>query len=317
MSELSGNRNQAAQQARRILEIDDLDPTALFRLADTILDPRRSARCLELSRLVRLTRRSDGTSAVAEVIVGTRDLGIEWWSRVHQEMTGPGRWLDRGTPDELLAVAPGSMSEAEMRLSRLADWAADDAADAKWGRPIDFIDLNDPVADDRLHLPDDITEGDRVVASFDPGSRVWAAIVRREKPYEAAQDREGYRRNGLGRVLAEHEFINVAEVGWAFSIATNIGPIYLPGETAGGHGDPFMDLVEPDAAKRLSSWALKHDRDIAEQCRWLTRGDVWSAYFRLGLPYSRTGAWWPFELAAQAVVDGEVAEIEKRMMDLK
>jgi hypothetical protein len=231
-------------------------------------------------------------------------------------MTGPGKWLDRGTPDELLAADPGSASEAEMQLSRLGSWAADDAADAKWGRPIDFVDLNDPRADDRLHLPDGIAAGDRVVASFDPGSRVWAAIVRRDEPYEAAPDREGYRRAGLGSVLAEHEIINVAEAGWAYAIATNIGPIYLPGETAGGHGDPFMDSVQPEAGTRLSSWALKHDRKIADQCRWVTRGDVWSAYFRLGLPYSRTGEWWPFERAAAAVVDADVAEVERRMKEL-
>jgi hypothetical protein len=306
----------AANQARDILGIDDLGTTALFDLADAILGPRRSAKYLELSRLVRLTRRSVATSALAEVVVGTRDLGIEWWSRPHQEMSGLGIWLSRGTPDELLTRAPGSASEAEMRLSRLGDWAADDAADARWGRPIDFVDLNDARADDRLRLPDGIAAGDRVVASFDPGSRVWAVIVRRDKSDEAAQDREGYRRNGLGSVLAEHELINVAEVGWAYAIATNTGPIHLPGETAGQHGDPFTDLVQPEAAERLSSWALKHDEEIAKQCQWLTRGDVWSAYFRLGLPYSRTGEWWPFERAATAVVDGEVAEIERRMMEL-
>jgi len=313
---MADTRGKAAEQARVVLGIHDLGTTALFHLADAILDPRRSARCLELVRLVRLTRRCDATSAVAELIVGTRDLGIDWWSRVHQEMTGPGRWVGRGTPDELLATAPGSASEAEMRLNRLGDWASDDAADAKWGRPIDFVDLNESGADDRLHLPDGITERDRVVASFDPGSRVWAAIVRRDKPDEAAQDREGYRRNGLGSVLAEHEFINVAEIGRAYAIATNTGPIYLPDETAGGHGDPFADLVQPEAAERLRSWALKHDKEIAEQCRWLTRGDVWSACFRLGLPYSRTGEWWSFERAATAVVDGEGAEIEARMMEL-
>jgi len=255
-------------------------------------------------------------STVAEVIVGTRDLGMDWWLRPHQEMTGPGIWLSRGTPDELLAAAPDSPNDAERQLTHLGSWAADDAADTKWGRPIDFVDLNDPRADDRLHLPEGVAEGDRVIASFDPGARVWAAIVRRDKSEDAAQDREGYRRNGLGSVLAEQEFINVAEVGWAYAIATNTGPTYLPGETPGGYGDPFTELVQPEAAERLSGWALEHDRRIAEQCRWLTRGDVWSAYFRLGLPYSRTGEWWPFERAATAVVDGDLAEIETRLMDL-
>ena len=77
-----------------------------------------------------------------------------------------------------------------------------------------------------------------------------------------------------------------------------------------------MDFVQPEAATRLSSWALKHDRKIADECRWVTRGDVWSAYFRLGLPYSRTGEWWPFERAVTAVVDADVAEVEKRMKEL-
>jgi hypothetical protein len=274
MNRMADTRGKAAQQARDILGIDDLGTTELFHLADTILDPQRSARCLELSRGVRLTRRSAATSAVAEVIVGTRDLGIEWWSRPHQEMTGPGIWLGRGTPDELLAASPDSPKDAEQQITRLGYWAADDAADAKWGRPIDFVDLNDPHADDRLHLPEGVAEGDRVIASFDPGARVWASIVRRDKPDEAAPDRAGYRRNSLGSVLGEHEFIDVADVGWAYAIATNTGPIYLPGETAGGHGDPFMDLVQPEAAERLRSWALQHANEIAKQCRWLTRGDV-------------------------------------------
>jgi len=225
-------------------------------------------------------------------------------------MVAPATWEDRGTPDELLRAAVKSADEAESRLRRLGAWIADDAADARWGRPVDYVDLNDPAADDRIHLPERVVEGESLVVAFDPGARVWAKVVRREGA-DASLEREGRRRRDLGSVLTDHAFVNVENVGWAYSMATNIGPIYLPGETPSGPSDPFMKRIDPRHSDRLSSWALKHDRLVAQQCQWATKGDIWSAYFRLGLPYSRTGEWWAFENATSALVDGDLAAMEK------
>jgi hypothetical protein len=44
MNRMADTPGNAAQQARVILRIDDLGTTALFHLADTILDPQRSPR---------------------------------------------------------------------------------------------------------------------------------------------------------------------------------------------------------------------------------------------------------------------------------
>jgi len=311
MSDLSKTREDAARQARTLLGIDDLGTNALFSLAETVFGQHRSSRCLDLARLVRLSRRAGATSSVAELIVGTRDLGAEWWSRAHEDMTAPATWEDRGTPDQLLARTVSSPIEAETILRQLASWISDDAADALWGRPIDYVDLNDPNADDRVHLPENTVEGDRLLASFDPGHRVWARVVRRADRGDPALEPSGRRRNRLGSVLAETEIVSVSDAGWAYAIATNVGPINLPGEMPGGPSDPFMATIGPNQAKRLSTWALKRDHDIAERCRWLTKGDIWSSYFQLGLPYSRTGEWWAFDRAASAIVDGEASEAER------
>lgn len=316
MSDLSKTRQDAERQARTLLGIDDLGTDALFRLAETVFGQQRSSRCLELARMARLSRRADATSSVVELIVGTRDLGAQWWSRAHEDMTAPAKWDDRGTPDHLLARMLSRLIEAETLLRQLASWISDDAADALWGRPIDYVDLNDPDADDRIYLPENAVEGDRLIASFDPGHRVWARVVRRDDRGDPALEPSGRRRNGLGSVLAETEIVSVLNAGWAYAIATNVGPINLPGETPRGPSDPFMATIDSNQAKRLSTWALKHDHDTAEQCRWITKADLWSGYSRLGLPYSRTGEWWPFDRAASAIVDGEVADAEKWLSKL-
>lgn len=310
-------RDDAARQARELLGVTDLSTTTLFSVAGSVLGEPRSATCLRLARHVRLTRRAHATSAVAQLIVGTRALGIEWWSRVHQDLSAQATWLDRGTPDERLMAAVPSAREAESILSSLGDWIADDAADARWGRPIDYVDLNEHAADDRVLLPEHAVEGDELIAAFDPGARVWARVVGREPASDPALEKQGRRRRGLGTVLTHHDFINVADVGWAYAIATNVGLIHLPEETAGGSDDPFSESIDPRHGDRLSNWALEHDRPVAQECRWVTKGDVWSAYFRLGLPYSRTGEWWAFDNAASAVVDGDVASTAKWMAELK
>ncbi len=58
-----------------LLGVSHASTEYLFALASEVLGPSRTERCLELSRLARLSRRWAGTAAVAEFIAGTRLLG--------------------------------------------------------------------------------------------------------------------------------------------------------------------------------------------------------------------------------------------------
>jgi hypothetical protein len=61
----------------------------------------------------------------------------------------------------------------------------------------------------------------------------------------------GHERSRSSGKLAGHEISDVSDAGWAWSIATDTGPIRLPGEGAGGPGDPFTEQLDPDVARRL------------------------------------------------------------------
>ena len=133
------------------------------------------------------------TGAVAALIVGTRALGMGWWTSAH---------------DERLR-ADG--------LETLGGVIADAAANAEWGAPIGFVDLNHPATDDRVKLPAGAKAGDRLIAAWDAGGRVAVRVV----------DRGGF----LGSRLEEHWYHDAAEIAWAWSIATNTSPIRLPGRS--------------------------------------------------------------------------------------
>jgi hypothetical protein len=183
---------------------------ALFSLARDVLGPPRADRCLELGRLARLSRRSMATGTVAELIADrARLLGEAWWSRSHEDMvidSDPDkqisvvRWEDRGTPDEYLAQFEEPFKPGEYTrtlLETVGWWIQDDAADLQGGRPVDFVDLYDPIPSYRIVLPSGAQPGDRVVAAFDPGSRVWVEIVEWDQPDPKAEAR-GHRRGLIG-----------------------------------------------------------------------------------------------------------------------
>lgn len=249
------------------------------------------------------------TSAVAELIVGGRALGIQWWSQSHEGWNVGGGWTDRGTRDALLAAGHDRMARQEdggSCLALLGQWVSDDAADAQWGRPIDFVDLNDPRGDDRVVLPDGVAPGDRVVAAFDPGARVWVDIVQRHGAPDSDAEEKGFRRGSVGSRLGETVLHDAAEAGWAWSMATDTGPILLPGESADDPSDPFLAPIDPDVSRELFAWAADHGATAdALGESWRTKRDIWSARFRLGLPYDRPGTWFIFERAVTAVVDGD------------
>jgi hypothetical protein len=263
-----------------------LTEEALFELACAVLGERRGARCLDLARLAPLTRRSVPTSATAALVVGTRALGAEWWSKTHYELAPDRSWIPSGTPDELLA------RQSDSCLPTLGAWVADDAADARWGTPIDVVDLNDPRTDDRVILPEGAKPGDRLIAAWDPGGRISVHVVERSSPPDPTAQEEGRRRGGIGSQLGEHWHHDAAEAQWAWAVATDTGPIRLPGETAGTSTDRFAAALDPAVAGRLRRWARQNGA-TPEQLgsRWHTKDDLWSARFRLGLPHSRPGTW--------------------------
>jgi hypothetical protein len=302
-------QSTAVEEAKRLMGLAVLTEDALFDLARAVLGQERGARCLELARLAPLTRRWWATSATASLIVGTRALGTEWWSTIHRDLTGR-RWIARGTPDEYLAANPDdpwSRRQCGSCLATLGVWVADDAANAEWGMPIDFVDFNDDEPDDRVVLPDGARPGDRFVATWDPGSLIEVHVVERAGPPDPSAERRGTRRGRLGTRLGEAWVHDATEAGWAWGMATDTGPIRLPGEIPGTPTDPFAADLDPAVAERLRAWAARN-RATADELggAWSTKDDLWSAWFRLGGPYY-TQTWWQFGKAATAAVDGDDA----------
>lgn len=185
------------------------------------------------------------------------------------------------------------------------------------GTAVDYVDLNDPRPEDRIVLPGGVTPGDRFVAAFDPGSRVWVDIVQWDHSDLLAEER-GHRRGLIGSKLAEHDICEVSEAGWAWAVATDVGPIRLPGEGAGGPGDPFAEQLDPEVARRLREWAAAHEDDRGKIGNpWRTKADLWAARFRLGLPGHRGGDWYRFDQASRAAVDGDIISLHKALSELR
>ncbi len=322
-------RQRATEMLSALLGISHVSTDSLFDLASEVLGQSRTERCLELSRLARLSRRWAATGAVAEFIAGTRLLGETWWGRPHLAMVIDNnlggqrrmiRWEDRGTPDAHLArpePRPERGVHGPTILESVGYWIQDDAADRQWGRPVDYVDLNDPAAEDRILLPADAKPGNRFVASFDPGSRVWVDIVQWDQPDPLAEER-GHRRGLVGSKLAEHDICDVSEAGWAWSVAIDIGPVHLPGEVAGGASDPFGEPLDPEVARQLWEWVTSHEDDAGKiGSPWRTKADLWSARFRLGLPWHRNGNWHLFDQASCAAIDGDLTSLNDAIAKLR
>jgi hypothetical protein len=274
-SNVDESRAFAREEVRRQLGHDEPAPDALFELAADELGAQRAGGCSDRVRRVPLTQRATATAYVAALIVGTRTVGDEWW-----ESTG----------DVLLA---GGGDDA---LAAVAHQIADACADERWGVPIGEVDIDDPREEDRVMLPRGAEPGDAFVASFDPGCRVVVDVV----------ERDGI----VGSVLGDLRSDDTADAEWAWAMAIDTGPIRLPGELAGSASDPFSAPLDPRAALRLRAWAGEHEPDPELLGGpWRTRGDLWEARFRLGLPYERTGEWWPFEIVARAAVDGDERQL--------
>lgn len=276
----------ARTEARRIVSalLGDERPTAgaLLSEARPVLGDERTGRCLDLALGASLTRRSAELSALAALVVGTRDLGQQWWKRA--------RGGKLPAPDEVLATAVAIEPWTDLTaLEMLAAWVADDAADELWGPPVAEVDLNSWQAEDRFALPQGVRAGQRLVVHFDAGGRLDAVVTRR------ADDE-------LGSNLDFHSlrYSRPAEAQWSWGVAAGLGPHPLPGEDP----DPYAREVDPRAAGILRDWALRHgatQEQLGEP--WRRVGDVVSAIERVDWMW-RSGEWFGWWRGASALVDG-------------
>ncbi|MBN6054382.1 hypothetical protein JYK22_20750, partial [Nonomuraea sp. RK-328] len=258
-------------------------PTAEALVGDARaeLGDERTGRCLDLALGASLTRRSAELAAIAALVVGTRDLGAQWWGR--------SRGGKLPAPDEVLVTAVAIEPWTDLTaLEMLAAWMADDAADALWGPPVAEVDLNSWQAEDRFVLPDGARPGDRLVVHFDAGGRLDAVVTRRVD-------------DELGSNLDFHSlrYSRPAEAQWSWGVAAGLGPHRLPDEDP----DPYAREVDADAAGILRDWAVRHGATLEQVGEpWRTVGDVVAAIERADWMW-RSGEWFGWWRGASALVD--------------
>ncbi|MET9242093.1 hypothetical protein [Nonomuraea sp. NPDC003709] len=275
----------ARTEARRVVRnlLGDERPTAETLIVDVrpVLGDERTGRTLELALGASLTRRSAELAAIAALLVGTRELGEEWWIRP--------RGGKLPAPDEVVRTAVAIEPWTDLTaLEMLAAWISDDAADQLWGRPVAEVDLNSWHAEDRFRLPPGVKPGQRLVVHFDAGGRLDAVVTRR--PDE-----------DLGSNLDFHSlrYSRPAEAQWSWGVAAGLGPHRLPGEDP----DPYAREVPAAAGGVLRAWAVRHGA-TREQLgeRWETVGDVVAAIERVDWMW-RSGEWFGWWRGASALVD--------------
>ncbi|GAA3707413.1 hypothetical protein GCM10022224_086230 [Nonomuraea antimicrobica] len=275
----------ARTEARRVVRnlLGEERPTA-DRLIDAVrpvLGDDRTGRTLELALGASLTRRSAELAALAALLVGTRELGRDWWTRPRGGKLPP--------PDEVVRTAVAIEPWTDLTaLEMLAAWISDDAADRMWGVPVARVDLNSWHAEDRFGLPPGVKPGQRLVVHFDAGGRLDAVVTRRA-------DEE------LGSNLDFHSlrYSRPAEAQWSWGVAAGLGPHRLPGEDP----DPYAREVPASAAGILRAWAGRHGA-TGEQLggSWETVGDVVAAIERVDWMW-RSGEWFGWWRGASALVD--------------
>jgi hypothetical protein len=304
-------------EIKRVLGMAEPTADRLFAKAKIELGPERAAECLELARLAPLTRRWVPTAAIAALIAGTQRLGAEWWVAQHEELSPALAWEAKGKPDTLLKAGHGDIKTEDggSCLAELARWISDDAADKEWGRPVDWVDMNDPRVDMRVGVPAGAKPGDRVTAAFAPGGRVWVDIVDLNAPAEPTGDKPAHTLPPrLGTRLAERRYHDVAQLRSAWAFAMGTGPIRLPGETVGRNSDPFADKLEAVDSRRLHEWAVAHGANARELAGpWRTKDALWQARLRMGVLYGMPGPWITFDDAVVAIVDGNMKALDAAM----
>ncbi|QYC43497.1 hypothetical protein Nocox_29565 [Nonomuraea coxensis DSM 45129] len=287
----------ARTEARRIVRdlLGEERPSARTLIADVrpVLGDERTRRALDLALGAALTRRSAELAALAALLVGTRELGAEWWTRARGGKLPP--------PDEVIRTAVAIEPWTDLTaLEMLAAWISDDAADQVWGRPVAQVDLNSWQAEDRFPLPPDARPGQRLVVHFDAGGRLDAVVTRRA-------DEE----LGSNLDFQSLRYSRPAEAQWSWGVAAGLGPHRLPGE----HPDPYAREVPARASGVLRDWALRHGatRDQLGET-WETVGDVVAAIERVDWMW-RSGEWFGWWRGVSALVD-DSAYLPHRLEEL-
>lgn len=298
--DLERTRRYAVAEVRRILGMTEPTPDRLFALARKVIGQDRANLCLDLAKQAPLTRRWVPAAAMASLVAGTQELGPEWWTRMHQELTADRQWADKGLPDKLLTAGHGEDPDNEdggSCLALLGEWISDDAADNAWGRPVDWVDMAQPRTNGVV-LPPEARAGDRLTAIYAPGGRIWVDVVEHEGGSGAGRSR-------LGTRLAERKLHDVALIRSAWSMSTSGAPTRLPGEMPGRQSDPFSDKIDAVDSRHLFEWAVAHGANAREIAGpWRTKDALWSARLKMGLLYGRPGVWIAFDDAVVALVDG-------------
>lgn len=267
---------------------------ALLGAAEACLGSDRLHRCLELIRVMRLSQRHQGLSALAALVAGTRELGDEWWAQRHREAVPmPTTTKESTTPDRRLTIAAVEEQKTwPATVVELSWWIADDAAVAAWGPLVDDIDLNHPGGTDRIRaLPSGARVGQRLTARFDVGGVVDAIVELRDG-------------GELGTTLAnETRYSTPAEVDWAWAVALPPpGPFPLPGDLP----KVYDSAVGFHEAGLLRTSALKLGwPPAAVGGSWRTRADICSALARLGWPWLDGAGSHEWQRAVTALLDSE------------
>jgi hypothetical protein len=286
-------RTEARRLIRDLLGEERPDAAVLLREAGAGLGAGRVERCVELACGAPLTRRSTELAALAGLLVGTRELGEEWWRR------------ERGgklpVPDEVLRTSTAIDPWTDLTvLEMLAAWIADDVADGAWGRPSAVTDLNSWQAEDRVELPEDATPGQRIVVSFDAGGRLDAVVLRRPD-------------DELGSNLDfdSLRYSRPAEAQWSWGVAAGLGPHRLEEDP-----DPYEEPVDAEAAEILHAWALRHGASAQQAGEaWEVKGDVVAAIERVDWMW-RSAEWFAWWRGVVALVDGEPKQLAARLEEI-
>lgn len=227
-----------AQILRRHFGAADVSLQVVLDAARTSLGDSRTQSALSAIRAGRLSARARQASELAALTVGTRQVGIAWWSRPL-----PDPW-DEGpqpTPDDVLqrGVAMPDRSTRFTDLERLG-FAIADACTLE---PVDFVDLNMPLVDDIVPVPPGAAAGDRFVVSYDPGARLYVDVVQRE-------DETVGKRLDLSSCWCS----DPVEVSWAVGLAFgHCAPLRMPGED--DHGPLDQPVNAPaELLDELEAW---------------------------------------------------------------
>jgi hypothetical protein len=255
----------------------------LMAAASEVLGHDRLAQCRRWIRGGALSHRSYALGSVAALVVATRALGAGWWSTPR----------DGHVPDEVLAAAdPPPASHRARPLEPLEWWASDAVADQLWGRPHGAVDVNGWTLSDLVSLPPGARLGDRLVLSFDPGSRVDAVVVARS--------------GGCLGSEVELESCRLAppcEVSWAWGIANRLGPHHLDDEAPGSAADPYAAPLDTAAAEAVRDRARSAGVDPGTA--WTRVGDLFEVLDEYSvLPWTR---------AARALADGDLDEMARAL----